>query len=200
MSPAAYPGFDTRPREGHLRVLSPAGAKVHAGEYVSKNIFMWRENKPVLKTADSVTDALKVRIAPTRNPGVIEVLNSPYPDFKFLGVAMNRDPNADPFSAGAWGAVSLVSSPNEVEVKSAFQAEGPVKGAGWFVGSGGELVFHWDHTDGFVYTLRHSVEFPSHALYDMAHFQAYFDYYFKGTDNKAVEVKIIFEPLDQVGL
>ncbi|KZV83862.1 hypothetical protein EXIGLDRAFT_777157 [Exidia glandulosa HHB12029] len=197
-SAESYPGFNTRPREGHLRVLSRGNVRV--GEYLSRNLFVYAADNSVLMTTDSVDEALKVRITPAGNPGVIECFNGAMPEFKFLGVALNRAAAVIGPGSEDWGAVTYVSNPSGAVVTSAFNRAAPVRGAGWVVGAGGEIWFEWTHTDGCVYKLRHSVEVSNRRLYNVSNLPAYVGYYYKDDPSKQVEVQLVFEPLDQTGV
>lgn len=186
---AAATDCPTTYNTGYIRVVA---GDPRAGQYLSRNLF--RANNTVLMTTNSTSDALRVRLDPTVNPTSVAALNTAAADFPFLGVTLAEA--APTFGAGSfsYGAVTYISDPSVLPVKSPYNFGGLSKGL-WFIGKHNELVFDWQHTDGVVYRLRHSVEISTIRVYDVNNLAAYSGHYYPNDATAQVEATLVFEPV-----
>ncbi|EJD43523.1 hypothetical protein AURDEDRAFT_114611 [Auricularia subglabra TFB-10046 SS5] len=174
---------------GYIRVVA---GDPRAGQYLSRNLF--RANNTVLMTTNSTSDALRVRIDRNVNPTPLAALNTASPDFPFLGVTMAEAKPTVGAGSFSYAAVTYISDPSVLPVKSPYNFGGLSKGL-WFIGNHNELVFNWDHTDGVVYRLRHSVEISTIRVYDVVNLAAYSAHWYPNDATAQVEATLVFEPV-----
>lgn len=173
---------------GVVRVLS---GDPHAGLYLSTGT---ASNGAIL-TTQSLDDAMHVSLVRGVNPAAVQILNPAKEGYGFLGLATNKVAAAFGPKSTDYTALTYISDPR-VLPKTSYYGSGKtvVKGL-WTIGINGELLFDWDHTDGSVYRMTHSVQMNPARLYETSNLDAYINYWFPNNASGHAEVTLVYEPI-----
>ncbi|EJD43156.1 hypothetical protein AURDEDRAFT_114824 [Auricularia subglabra TFB-10046 SS5] len=174
---------------GAVRILS---GNPSAGLYLSAAV----TGNNVILTTQSINDAMHVRLTPGINPTPIQILNPTNDGYSFLGLATNRAAAAfGPNSGSDYTALTYISDPNANQVTSPYQGGKTTSKGLWTIGINGELLFDWDHTDGSVYKMTHSVVMDPPRVAGTSNLDAYINFRFQNNASGHAEVTLVYEPI-----
>ncbi|EJD43157.1 hypothetical protein AURDEDRAFT_167840 [Auricularia subglabra TFB-10046 SS5] len=188
MQPYTLPAYPSTASYGVVRILS---GNPRAGLYLSTAV----TNNNFI-TTQSINDAMHVRLTRGVNPSPIQILNPAQEGYGFLGLATNRAGAAFGPSGGSdYTVLTYVSDPTANQVTSPYQGGKTMSKGLWSIGITGELSFEWDHTDGSVYKLTHSVVMAPPHVVQTSNVDAYIKYWFPNNASGHAEVRLVYEPI-----